>query len=178
MSPVSATVCPVTYEQRKSLTLGNTIRRNGTELTTRIVFTLDGTPVPKGRPRFTGQGRAYTPTKTRVAESQILAAYLAVAGHLTPHDGPVTVDVEFVFTPPASWPKWKRASALTGDLPHTSKPDLDNLFKIIDGLNGHAWRDDSQIFRATPEKRYGDHAMTRVAITFHPAPPTRKETNE
>lgn len=137
-------------------------------MATQVEFVLLGTPTPKGRPRFTGKGRAYTPAKTRTAEAAILAAYRAAVGSRSPHTGPVEVHLEAVFTPPPSWPKWRREAALAGALAHTTKPDLDNLLKLVDGLNGYAWLDDSQIFRATPEKRYGPLAHTRVVLTLHP----------
>ena len=39
--------------------------------------------------------------------------------------------------------------------PHTSRPDLDNLVKSVsDGLNGVAFRDDSQITELRAIKQY------------------------
>lgn len=135
-----------------------------------IEFELYGTPAAKGRPRFTSRGHTYTDQKTKDAETSILAAWLHTAGNRPPHDGPVTVELFATFTPAASWPKWKRESALAGTWPHLIKPDIDNLLKIIDGLNGRAWVDDSQISLATASKAYGETASTRLVITFHPAP--------
>lgn len=135
-----------------------------------VEFTLYGTPTAKGRPRFTSRGHTYTDQKTRDAETSILAAWLNAAGNRPPHDGPVTVELVATFTPAASWPKWKREAALAGNWPHLSKPDFDNLVKIIDGLNGRAWVDDSQIVTATASKVFGEVASTRLTITFHPMP--------
>lgn len=144
--------------------------------TEQLTFTLPGTPVAKGRPRFTATGRAYTDAKTKAAEKSILAVYLISGGkERRPHEGPVTVDITATFTPPESWPKWKRELAFEGDWPHLTKPDFDNLMKTIDGLNGVAWVDDSQIIAGHCVKRYGPVAETVVTIHFHPAPtkPTR-----
>lgn len=140
-----------------------------------VCFTLPGTPRAKGRPRFAGM-RAYTDANTRAAEQSILAAYLVQVGPRAPHIGPVEVEVLAVFTPPESWPKWKRELALAGNWPHLVKPDLDNLVKLLDGLNGRAWVDDSQILHVRGSKQYGPVAGTTVVITFHPAPtkPERK----
>lgn len=135
-----------------------------------VEFVLFGTPTPKSRPRFTRNGRTYTPAKTRVAEQSILAAYIVAAGARPPHDGPVDVAITATFTPPATWPKWRTARAIDGMWPHISKPDLDNLVKLLDGLNGRAWVDDSQIVSITARKRYGATASTAVVLTFHPAP--------
>lgn len=135
-----------------------------------IELTLPGTPVAKGRPRFTSTGRTYTPAKTRLAEQQLLAHWISIAGKREPHAGAVEVELTAVFEPAKSWPKGKRAAALAGELEHTGRPDVDNLLKIIDGLNGVAWHDDSQIKRATVSKCYGEQACT--LITIHLLNPT------
>ena len=132
---------------------------------------LPGAPRAKGRPRFTRAGRTYTDARTREAEQSILAAWLVQVGARAPHDGPVEVELVATFSPPASWPKWKRALALEGRWPHTAKPDLDNLLKVLDGLNGRAWLDDSQIVSfAGSRKGYGPEPSTRVRIVLLPAP--------
>lgn len=139
-----------------------------------VTFTLQGTPIAKGRPRFY-KGRAITDAKTRAAEKAMLAAWLQAVGNRAPHVGPVDVDVVATFNPADSWPKWRRELAKAGLWPHLSKPDLDNLIKVLDALNGKAWMDDSQITNVRASKQYGPVAQTTVSITFHPAPPTRKE---
>lgn len=133
----------------------------------RVTFTLHGTPTSKGRPRFYN-GRAVTDQKTRAAEQSILAAWLVTAGNRVPHTGPISIDLVATFTPANSWPKWRRIAASQGLWIHTQKPDLDNLIKVIDGLNGRAWVDDSQIFNVTAIKQYGLVASTTITITFHP----------
>lgn len=138
-------------------------------MTEQVTFTLPGVPRAKGRPRFFN-GRAVTDAKTRDAEQSILAAWLHVAGARAAHDGPVDVQLTAIFIPAESWPKWRKQMALDGLLPHTSKPDLDNLVKVLDGLNGRAWVDDSQIVNLTANKRYGHAAFTTVTVTFHPKP--------
>ena len=177
MSLPGAIVTLDTYAKRKQIA-PPVIERTETAMTHQVEFVQHGTPTPKGRPRSTKTGRHYTPASTRTAEQSLLAAYRLVAGARPPHTGPVEVHLEAVFVPATSWPKWKRDMALAGQLPHTTKPDLDNLLKLVDGLNGHAWADDAQIFRATPEKRYGPAALTRVVITFHPAPTKPERTKQ
>lgn len=44
----------------------------------KLTIVIDGVPVPKGRPRFTKAGVAYTPAKTRAYEKQ--AAIIADIG--------------------------------------------------------------------------------------------------
>lgn len=135
-------------------------------MTDTLAFTIVGTPTPKGRPRFTRTGHAYTPAKTKVAEQGVLAAYLVASRNRQPHVGPVVVTIVAIFEPPTSWSLKKKQRALSGGIAHTSKPDLDNLVKIIDGLNGRAWVDDSQIVRVIAEKAYGHTARTEIAISF------------
>jgi Holliday junction resolvase RusA-like endonuclease len=149
-------VTPPTYDQRK--------RQPST-----VTIVLAGAPVAKGRPRFTRQGRTYTPAKTKVAEQALVAAWLATTGGTyAPHTGPVSVEFAACFTVPKSWPKWKREAALAGHIPHTVKPDMDNLLKIIDGLNGKAWLDDSQVFNVCGAKYYASDSNTHIKITFWP----------
>ena len=145
-------------------------------MTNEIMFTLPGTPTPKGRPRFFN-GRAVTDEKTRAAEQSILAAYLTATTNRQPHDGPVSVELLATFAPAESWPQWKRSLALTGVWPHIARPDLDNLIKILDGLNGIAWIDDSQIIEVQARKQYGASSSTQVTLTLHPQPtkPTKEK---
>ena len=138
-------------------------------MTDTLRFVLQGTPAAKARPRFTKAGRTYTDAKTQAAEQSILAAYLVNGGGTRqPHDGPVEIDLIATFLPAESWPKWKRSIAQIGRWPHTTKPDLDNLIKVLDGLNGRAWIDDSQIVAVRASKHYGPAASTDITITFHP----------
>lgn len=164
MSVAADNLSPMTYAQRKDLAV---------EV---INLRIPGKPTPKGRPRFTKQGRTYTDAKTKLAEQAILTAWLLTAGKRAPHAGPVFVELVATFEPPASWPKWQREMALAGEWAHTSKPDIDNLLKVIDGLNGRAWIDDSQIVHATTRKQYGATAHTQIAITFVP-PVTNPRSN-
>lgn len=131
-----------------------------------ITLVLPGTPCAKGRPRFTRTGHTYTDAKTAAAEQSILAAWLHVAGARPPHTGPVAVRITATFAPAKSWPKWRRTRAQAGLLGHTAKPDLDNLVKMLDGLNGRAWVDDSQIVEIVASKAYGESASTVVTVTL------------
>ncbi len=82
-----------------------------------------------------------------------------------PLQGPIHLDVVFVLGIPQSWPKWKKAAAAAGDLCHVSKPDRDNLLKLLkDALNGVFWVDDSQVCSGSCEKRYGEVPQTQVRI--------------
>lgn len=112
------------------------------------MFVVPGKPQGKGRPRF-GNGHTYTPQSTRDYEERI--AWTAKASGITPRTGPVTVIIMAEFAYPKSWPKKKRP------IYHTSKPDVDNIGKIVcDALNGIAYEDDSQVSGLIVTKVYGE----------------------
>lgn len=108
---------------------------------------VPGEPVGKGRHRTTtigGKVRSYTPARTREYESRVASAGLDVID--SPLECPIGVQMMIVHRIPASWPKWKKVMAETGELLPTGKPDASNIVKAVeDGLNGVAWVDDSQI---------------------------------
>lgn len=111
----------------------------------RLSFSVNMKPVGKERPRA-GKGITYTPGKTAKAEAQIAgnareAMQASGTGLVT---GPVILVCTFELPQAKSWPQWKkrqRAGAF-----HTSTPDLDNLYKLVeDALNGVAYYDDGQV---------------------------------
>lgn len=135
--------------------------------TNQIKLIIPGKPVAKGRPRFTKAGRTYTDAKTKAAEDNLKQIWKTQNPDLPVHAGSITISMVATFEPAQSWPKWKQDLAVIGDLPHQSKPDLDNLFKILDGLNGVAWVDDCQIISANVRKEYGPVAQTTILIKLH-----------
>ena len=136
-------------------------------MTKRFKLVIDGAPVPKGRPRFTKAGVAYTPAKTRNYEKQ--AAMIARAGMRT--NGlnifgcPVIV-MAIAYVPiPKSMTKKDRAAALSGTLLPAKKPDIDNIAKAaLDGLNGVVWRDDSLIVGLSIKKLYGEKPRLEIDV--------------
>lgn len=98
----------------------------------------------KARPRF-GRFGTYTPAETRNAERAVLAAFLAETGRGEADGplfaaGPVAVEVAVLMPLPKSAPRRE------GSRPYTSRPDADNVAKLVlDALNGHAWKDDAQV---------------------------------
>jgi len=117
-------------------------RRTPEETVCCLRLTVDGCPVPKGRPRFAGRV-AFTPGKTRAAERTLKLEALAAGWR--PLDGPLAVSLSFY-------------------LPDHRRVDLDNLGKLVcDALNGIAWRDDSQIVTLELRKSAAD-PMPRTEI--------------
>lgn len=137
-------------------------------------FSIEGEPVPQGRPRFSrwaSRVRTYTPAATAAWHRKVADAAeraLAQMGEWDA-DAPLELALEFRLPIPASWPKWKRESVASGDLLHTAKPDIDNLTKaVLDGLNGVLFRDDSQVFAITAAKFYD--ATPGVKVSALPVP--------
>jgi Holliday junction resolvase RusA-like endonuclease len=110
-------------------------------------FVLAGKPLPKERPRLF-RGRAITPAKTLDFERRLRESYLAAHGRK-----PVfTDDVEF---------------DLLAAMPNRTHGDLDNIVKMIDGLNGIAWLDDKQVKKFTAHMIF-DKANPRLELTIRP----------
>lgn len=62
-------------------------------------------------------------------------------------------------------PKYRRLQALNGEHRPLTKPDIDNVIKVIcDALNGIAYKDDTQIIKVTAEKFYSDEPKVIVEI--------------
>lgn len=132
-----------------------------------ITFTVHGKPKGKGRPRFTRHGHAYTPATTKAAEEEILRAYLISAGTAHLHTGPVHAAITAIFQPPAKLRKQERQRLIDDAAPHLSKPDADNIAKLVlDSLNGYLFLDDGQVSNLVAEKYYGDTAMVVCEFTL------------
>lgn len=133
-----------------------------------LQFTIPGTPVGKGRPKFARRGNfvtAYTPKKTASYENLVkLYANQAMAGK-KPIENAVAVVIILTVNPPESWSKKKKMLALSGVTKPTSKPDIDNVIKgIFDAMNAIVWLDDKQVVHLTAWKEYGDIASASVRV--------------
>jgi Holliday junction resolvase RusA-like endonuclease len=132
---------------------------------TPIVIELAGEPKGKGRPRFVrSTGHAYTPAQTRSYEAVLRMAAQDVMAGRTPIDGPIMVDVLACMPIPASWSKGKRANAIAGSVRPTSRPDVDNLVKMLDAFNEVVWRDDKQVVWCQVSKIYSEKPCLRVEV--------------
>lgn len=134
-----------------------------------LTIEVEGTPVGKGRPRITtrnGRPRGFTPPRTETYEGKLaFFAKMAMQGRAV-FEGPLAVRVEAHFPIARSWPKRKQAEALAGTVRPTTKPDADNLLKVLDAFNEIVWRDDVQVVEATIVKRYSDRP--RLVVTVEP----------
>lgn len=137
-----------------------------------IRFTVDMKPEGKARARG-GKFGFYTPAKTVKAEKQIKqACIVAMARHRLQtkrkafkEKESLGVQIYACYPIPKSTPKKKIKMMLTDDLMPVTKPDLDNVAKLIlDSLNGVAYHDDSQIVALLITKHYTTSPSITVTI--------------
>ncbi|HYF77350.1 MAG TPA: RusA family crossover junction endodeoxyribonuclease [Symbiobacteriaceae bacterium] len=118
-----------------------------------IRFTVLGSPVAQPRQRHrhvrTKAGAEfnmnYTEAKHPVQQFKADIKAEAKAAGLPPAllEGPIVLECRFYLARPA---RLMRKRDPEGPVPHTSRPDLDNLYKSVqDALKGVLWKDDSQI---------------------------------
>ncbi len=113
----------------------------------------------KGRPRF-ARGRTYTPKETHDYEKLVAENYKGLK-----YEGAVSVDIKAVYPIPKSYTKKRAQSILEGNEEPVKKPDIDNIAKIIlDGLNGVAYDDDTQVVDLKVRKLYSPD-VEKVVVT-------------
>lgn len=132
---------------------------------TTVIFTIPGTARGKQRPRATRQGRVYTPKETVNQEAYIkMLAATAMRG-FAPFGGPLEATFNISVAIPKSFTRRDRELSLTGKKWPTSKPDIDNVVKLLcDAMNGICYNDDKQIVDLLVTKSYAAHAETVVMI--------------
>jgi len=143
-----------------------------------VNFTVPGQPQGKQRARTVRRGGTsitYTPDKTVAYEAAVRKAYRAICGERRAvRDGAaVTVIIEAFYQIPKSASKATKELMIRGDIRPTTKPDWDNIGKMIcDALNPSekdefigAWQDDAKIASATVEKWYALHPRVDVYIS-------------
>lgn len=132
-----------------------------------ITIDVPGEPFAKQRPRAAKKGKyitVYTPRETKLYEEKVRKIYNSMYGSFQ-LEGALTADIEGHFSVPSSVSKKKRQDMLDGKIPHTKKPDCDNMGKVcLDGLNSVAYSDDSSINKLVISKQYSENAKTRITI--------------
>lgn len=126
--------------------------------------------LPKGQPRpraFVrgGKARVHDPSTAEGWKSAVVAAG-AEHRPTSPIEGPIVVELEFFMPRPARLLRKKDPAEA---IPHTAKPDIDNLTKaVLDALTHDGWwRDDSQVIKLEVSKYYApkdEHAGASVYI--------------
>lgn len=126
-----------------------------------ISLNIPGKPLAFARTR--GENR-FTPSPQRAYASLIglLANQAMARAGLDPLDGPLEMQMRATYAYPDSWSEAKR----TREVFKTSKPDADNIVKIVaDALSTIVYRDDAQIVRVNAEKCYGEIEGVTVVIS-------------
>lgn len=115
------------------------------------------------RGNFTG---TYDPSK---GIKEALASVVQDQAPKEPLTGAISLDVTFYLPrPKGHYGSGRNALKLKKNAPewHTSKPDIDNLEKLVqDSLNGIFWKDDSQIAVLTCRKLYSEKPRTEIFIS-------------
>lgn len=118
---------------------------------TEIFFPFE--PVPKGRPRFTRTGHAYTPKTTQEYERKIAEYYKSQTNDF--YDSAIKIKLIFNMPIPKSTTKKNKELMAVGMIKHTKRPDADNMIKAFcDGLLNVAYSDDSLITELHVIKKY------------------------
>lgn len=129
-------------------------------------FTIHAVPKPKGRPRVTRSGHAFTPKATREYEKLIVSEWDIQHGKATPIENPIAVRVMFYMPIPKATSNKARERMAAGLEVPAKKPDIDNLLKaVLDALNGKAYHDDNQIVEISAKKLYSNEPRTEVFIS-------------
>ena len=133
-------------------------------------FVVPGEPCGKDRPRaalIAGHAMMYTSQKTRTYESVVRTEYARQClGIFFEKEEALRVEICAYKTVPKSASRKKAEGMLAGIIRPGKRPDADNLAKaILDGLNGVAYHDDSQVVEAVVRKLYADKPFVSVEIT-------------
>lgn len=147
----------------------------GRGVSTTFLFAFPGQPprrtLQAGRGAFVAGGRVrfFTrqPARAEAAEMRALFASQLPPGW-TPSPLPATVEVALIY--PA-----RKSDRLADDelVPHTTRPDVDNLTKsILDAATrAGVWADDGQVYRLSVSKWRGPVPRWSVRVEFDAPPP-------
>lgn len=127
---------------------------------------VHGEPVPAGRPRFTRQGHAFDPKKSRQYKAMVReSAVMQCHGDLIA-DKPIAVKIAIYRGIQKSVSHKEHDRRATGAHRPIVKPDTSNYIKLIeDALTGVIWKDDNIIVRLVADKYYSDDPRIEVTVT-------------
>ena len=108
---------------------------------------VDGIPIAQPRPRKGKHGNFYNPDLATAWKEAIQICFMQKK-RMPTITGPVYLTIHFYF----------QKKGLNTTIPHTSKPDKDNLEKVVmDALTGiGVWNDDSQVYGGRTAKFWTD----------------------
>lgn len=132
-------------------------------------FIVEGRPQGKARARTfynsrIGKMQSITPEKTKSYEDLIRWSYKAAGGKYL-EEKTLQVDIKAFYPVPKGFSKAKHNDAVGGFLRPTTKPDCDNIIKVVlDALNGVAYYDDKQVVCVSCNKYYAERGYVQITI--------------
>lgn len=131
-------------------------------------FVVTGEPIGKMRHRSmvlpNGMIHNYNANKNTKYERMVKLEYKRQCPNMY-FTGELEVIIQAFFPIPKSWSKKKKQSALLGEIRPQTKPDVDNVSKIIlDSLNKVAFNDDKQVTDLVVKKWYSNYPSVEVTI--------------
>lgn len=130
----------------------------------RLAFSIPMVPVAWARAGARGALR-FTPERAAKAKKTVRDYAREAMQRRQASVNPMALVARFTFPVPDSWPKWKRVAAFERRLLHTSKPDLDNLTKLLkDAMNGVVYVDDCQIVKLEARKDWGGAGRVEIEV--------------
>lgn len=134
-------------------------------MTFMVTYQVQIDPQGKGRPKFTRQGRAYTPAKTVSYEKAIKEQAVSAMGASEPLETPVAVYIYISMPIPQSYSKKRSAACLSGEEKPAKKPDIDNIAKaFLDAMNEVVYKDDTQVVSLHVTKAYSTVGMVEILV--------------
>ena len=125
-----------------------------------VKFRVDGDPKPQPRVRRSRQGGVYTPTTADGWRMLIAAAIRELnlsdpTAWRLPLGDHIHMSMTFMFRRPKSH-MGKRGLRKSAPVHHTSKPDVDNLCKLVMDVctQMRVYNDDSQVIGLSASKRF------------------------
>lgn len=132
-----------------------------------ITLEIPGIPITKARARYTN-GHFFTPSTTKAAE-EVIRNIARIKWTWQPSENPILVIAIFSFKAPLSCGPIKKNKLELGMYPKLSKPDTDNLMKLVkDSLNGIVYKDDNQVFFESGLKIYSTENSTLIYVAEFP----------
>lgn len=127
---------------------------------------IPGNPIAKARPKVSRRGNYVTMYDPNSQANDVIKQQLKIAANSVYFDFNDVLEVECTFYMPI--PTYHGVAHLNACslnlIPHTSKPDLDNLIKQLDYLNEIIFNDDRQIVSIVAYKRYSLNPRTVIDI--------------
>ena len=141
-----------------------------------VEFLVEGEPKGQPRPRMTtvgGHARSYDPSDAVLYKNFVKIKCLeALKEEGIDYINPVSdhgfrVQIFAYKEPPKSFSKKKTADAIAQRIDPLTKPDVDNIAKIIlDACSGVLWKDDKEITDLRVKKFYGLQSIVIVTVSW------------